>query len=534
MQAGPVAYNRRTYRYVIAAAVLLILVLGFAYAATYSGIGSTSVNATSRGTGGAGPTQTSTPTDGSSASSTQGAPSSTSTSSSSSTSSSTSTSTSVSTSTPTSSSSVSVSGDWLTYHGSNSRDGYDATTSNFTSPTVEWKTAVDGDVYAEPLSFNGSVFVVTENDTVYSISVATGIVNWSFQAGTAANSTQPPYACNGGEPTIAPLIGITSTPVIDPSTSTIYVVALNSGVAFNLFAINTSTGQVRWSSPVGANGFVFTYQEQRAALTLANGLVYVAFSDYSWACGPAYGWMMGLSATGNGTQYSYQITNTSEADIWETEGASVGASGFVYIVTGNSYYNTTYNYADSVLEFTPQLSLVSYFAPSDWAYLGPADLDQGTTGATLLPGNLVFSIGKAGVGYLLNSTDLGGIGGQLASLSVCSTGAWGATAYANGVIYIPCADGIHAVSVNTGPHPSLTSLWNNTFGFSGPPIVAGGAVLALNIYSGALYALNPLTGAVISDVSLVPVNSVAHFTTPSIGGGLILFAGNDSVYGLNP
>jgi outer membrane protein assembly factor BamB len=427
-----------------------------------------------------------------------------------------------------------VAGDWLTYHGSTTRDGYDSNLPNVTTLSLGWKTHVDGPVYAEPVSFNGSIFVVTENDTIYSLSQTTGQILWSFQAGTPANSTAAPYACNGGEPTITPIIGITGTPVIDPSTSTLYAVALNSGVNFTLFAVNTNTGLPRWSSSIGASGFDFLHQEQRGALTLANGLIYVPFGSYSWSCGNPTGWLFGISANGNGTQYSYQVTNTNEADIWTPEGASVDSAGFVYVVTGNSYYNATFNYADSVIKLTPHLTVVNYFTPSNWAALGPDDLDQDTTGATILPDNLIFSIGKSGIAYLLNSTDLGGAGGQLASLPLCLGGAWGSTSYYDGVVYIPCYSGLYAVAVHTGAHPSLTSLWNATLGFMGPPIIAGGVVWTLGIDSGTLYALNPTTGAIVTSISLISGEGLAHFSTPSVAGKLLVFAGDDTVFALNP
>lgn len=369
---------------------------------------------------------------------------------------------------------------------------------------------------------------------VYSVSASNGAIQWSVSLGTPAVSDKAPYTCNGGEPTIQPLIGITSTPVIDPSTSTLYVVAQNYGVGVFLFAINTNNGQTLWSKMITASGFNYIPQEQRGALALANGFVYIPFSSYSWTCSAAFGWLFAISANGNGTQYSHQVDTQSEGDIWAPEGVTVDSSGFIYIVTGNSYYNATYNYADSVLKFTPDLQLVSYFAPSNWAYLGPADQDLTTTGATLLPGNLIFSIGKQGIAYLLNSTDLGGIGGQLASLSVCAGGAWGSTAYANGVVYVPCVDGLHAVAVHGGTSPSLTSVWNNTFGFAGPAIVAGGVVLTVNIYGGELYALNPQTGATMSTLQIVPAGTFAHFVTPSTGGGLLFLGGNNTLVAISP
>ena len=398
---------------------------------------------------------------------------------------------------------------------------------------------VDGPVYAEPLSFNGSVYVATENDTVYALSATDGAVEWSEHLGTPANTTAPPYECdNGAIPSINPLAGITGTPVIDPATGTIYVVALLNDTGYRLFALSTGDGQVRWSTMVSETGLNYTNQDQRAALTLANGMVYVAFGGFSYVCtGIPHGWVVAYADNGNGTTYSYEVPSSGEADIWEAEGLSVDSSGFLYAVTGNSDTTGPFDYGVSVIKLTPDLSVVGYFSPTNFLTLDQDDLDLSTTGATLLPGNLIFSIGKEGIGYLLNSSDLGGIGGQLASLTVCEGGAWGSTAYASGIVYIPCIDGIHAVAVTGGAHPSLTSLWNYTDFYAGPPIVAGGAVWTVDIYNGTLFALNPEHGTLMAQVNLssdmVP-DSLAHFSTPSVGDGLLLFAADETVYALNP
>jgi outer membrane protein assembly factor BamB len=66
--------------------------------------------------------------------------------------------------------------------------------ANLSSLSVNWRTKVDGAVFAEPVSFNGSVFVVTENDTIYSLSTATGAVQWYRHVATPANSIAAPYA----------------------------------------------------------------------------------------------------------------------------------------------------------------------------------------------------------------------------------------------------------------------------------------------------------------------------------------------------
>jgi len=187
---------------------------------------------------------------------------------------------------------------------------------------------------------------------------------------------------------------------------------------------------------------------------------------------------------------------------------------------------------------TPHLSVASYFAPTNWADLNANDLDLGSTGATLLPRHLVFSIGKDGVGYLLNDRNLGGIGGQLFSSRVCvgslfdgEGGAWGGTAFAAGIVYVPCAGGVAALAVQTGATPRFSSLWNYTGIFAGPPIIAAGAVWTFDIFNGDLYALNPQTGAFILKMPLGPLR---HFTTPSAGGGLIFVASENVVRAINP
>jgi hypothetical protein len=327
--------------------------------------------------------------------------------------------------------------------------------------------------------------------------------------------------------------------VIDPGSGTIYVAALINDTGYLLFALDTSTGHQISNSSISAPGFQYLPEEQRGALALANGFVYVPFGGYSWSCfypGPI-GWVIAMSPTGSGEEYAWHPPTMVEGDVWEPEGVSVGASGTVYLVTGDSD-NASFDYGNAVIALSPDLTFAGtqndYFAASNWQYTNQNDMDLSDTGATLLPDNLLFSIGKDGIGYLLNATDLGGIGGQLASLQICSGGAWGSTTYANGVIYVPCGEGLKAVEVHSGAQPTLTSLWNNTFGFAGPAIVAGGAVLTVDIYSGVLYALNPMTGAMIGMDMVVPTDTFAHFTTPSVGDGLLFLAGNDTIFGLSP
>lgn len=431
---------------------------------------------------------------------------------------------------------------WLSYHNDNSRDGYDGSLPTINSPAVAWSIGVAGAVYSEPLFYNGNVYVATEGNEVYAINANTGSVEWSEFLGAPVNSLIPPIACPPNGPNIVPTIGITGTPAIDASSKTMYVAALINDSGYKMFALNTDTGEVRWSTPIAPSNFDSNVEEQRGALAIANGMVYVPFGGFDYICPNGVdpnGMVVGLSLDNNGTQYVYRVPASPEGDIWAPEGVSVDSSGFLYVVSGDSDTSLR-TYGNAVLKLTPQLSNVSFFQASDQAYTNTNDIDLGSTGATLLPGNLVFSIGKDGIGYLLNASNLGGIGGQLYSATVCgSSGAWGASSYANGVIYVPCGvgayPGLHALSLNQGTQPTFTALWNSTAFFSGPPIIAAGAVWTFDIFSSTLYALDPATGSPLYTLApYIGPGQLPHFTTPSAGGGMLFFAENETVIGLDP
>jgi hypothetical protein len=125
----------------------------------------------------------------------------------------------------------------------------------------------------------------------------------------------------------------------------------------------------------------------------------------------------------------------------------------------------------------------------------------------------VFAIGKEGVGVILSTSNLGGIGGQLFQANVCGGGAYGGTAYQPPLLFVPCTDGLVALRVNGN---SFSTAWRSNSLNAGPPIIAGGVVWAIDIDSGALTGYAPDTGHVVANESL---GSVTHFATPSAGGG---------------
>jgi len=163
---------------------------------------------------------------------------------------------------------------WTTYHPDTPRSGYDASAPAYVGgPYSSWTKAVDAEVYAEPLAFNGRVYVATMGDSVYAFDAASGNPVW---AKTGLGTPRPGY-CSWGATT-----GIMSTPVIDPSTNILYAVGLddNAGAPrYRMYGLNLSDGSA-------ASGFPITMgpnpqdQNQRAALALANGHVYAAFGGW--------------------------------------------------------------------------------------------------------------------------------------------------------------------------------------------------------------------------------------------------------------
>ena len=123
-------------------------------------------------------------------------------------------------------------------------------------------TRVNGQVFAQPLSVGNSVLVATENDYVYSINRNTGAVNWSRQLGS-------PYAAAAEDcaqtPVVLPYIGVTSAPVYDPSTGTLYVSGMLTGPpgddshlstrspTYDLFALNETTGAIKWRKQIAGS-----------------------------------------------------------------------------------------------------------------------------------------------------------------------------------------------------------------------------------------------------------------------------------------
>jgi outer membrane protein assembly factor BamB len=418
---------------------------------------------------------------------------------------------------------------WTVYHDSPAGTGVvpgvtsvDTMTRAWTSPTL------DGEIYGEPLVFDGRVYVATENDTVYALNASNGAKVWSTHLATPVPSTDLP--CGD----ITPTVGITGTPVIDPSRREIFVVAdelVNGAPAHVLTGLDTASGRTELTQDVDPAGADTAALLQRTGLTLDDGRVVFGMAGNFGDCSSYKGRVFAVPE-GGGTRRLFTVdaaAGESQGGIWMGGAAPVvDPAGHVWVATGNGSvysYSHAYDDSDSVLELSPTMRLLQYFAPSNWPVNNSQDLDM-STAPVLLPDGQVILTGKSAVVYLLDGAHLGGIGHQQASLAnACPEDIDGGIAMVGMTVYLPCQTGIIAVTATRSP-PALHLLWSSGTG-GGPAIVAAGLVWTIG-QNGVLYGLNPATGKIRQQASIGAVAN--HFPTPSVADGLMLApAANDVV-----
>jgi len=179
---------------------------------------------------------------------------------------------------PAPSASAPAASDWTTYHRDNARTGYLAGLADPARLTRAWSTRLDGAVYAEPLVVGDRVLVATEADTLYSLDRRSGQVQWHTTVGKPVPLSALP--CGNIDP-----LGITGTPVYDPATGLVFAVAEVTGPAHVLVGVDVRSGQVRVRRSVDPPGVDPRPHQQRAALALSQGKVYVAFGGLLGDCG---------------------------------------------------------------------------------------------------------------------------------------------------------------------------------------------------------------------------------------------------------
>ncbi len=434
-----------------------------------------------------------------------------------------------------------------TQHNDIGRTGQNLTETTLTTSDVNgtsfgklFTMVVDGQVYAQPLylpsvTINGAahrvVFVATEHDSVYAFDATTGNQLWKVTMldtahGAASGATTDPESdtgCTDIEALNGSLeYGITSTPVIDASTGTIYVEAEtfeNGYPVQRLHALDITSGAEKFGGPTtiqasvagtgsGSSGGVLKFdpkwENQRSGLLLLNGNVYLAFAshcDYS----PWHGWILGYSASSlSQTAVFVSTPNDSNSGIW------MGGSGLaadvengvnrIFPVTGNGTYDATTPYATNTVDYgddilrlavssTGALSVADAFTPYNQGTYSADDADVGSGGALVLPDqsgsnpHLLVQLGKSGSLYLVNRDNLGGYNtstNNIVQQLQATGGLWGMPAYWNGNVYVwPSLGALNQYSLTNGllssspveVSPQTESAWYG----STPSVSANGA-----------------------------------------------------------
>jgi len=411
---------------------------------------------------------------------------------------------------------------WLGYHGGASGSGVAVGIHSVNTAAPKWTSPVlDGQLYGEPLVDGKEILVATENDTVYALSSATGAVRWAKHLATAVPSNQLP--CGD----ISPTVGITGTPVIDQGRNEIFVMAfeIDHGVARHyLYGLSVTTGAVMMRHVVSTPTADQLPYLNRSALALDQGSVVYTFGGNYGDCQTYHGVVGAIKENGMGAAVSFVVDHgpgQSQGAIWMGgAAATIDAAGNVWVETGNGSVTSpghSYDDSDGVLELSPTMHLKSFFAPTSWVQDNASDADLSAQPAVLGNG-LVVATGKSGNIYLLHASHLGGVGGQIATInSGCGNVLDGGYAVHGNLVYLPCVSGPLAVRVTTSP-VTITVVWRGAAG-GGPPIMAAQKVWSIG-QDGVLYGFNPTNGVVVQHVELG--NLANHFSTPSVGDGLML------------
>jgi len=439
----------------------------------------------------------------------------------------------------------------------------------FTSPMIQ------GPTFAQPLYFEGAaggknlVIVATSLNYVYALDAANGTVVWQKQVGMPAPRAE--FSCgnmNSG-------LGIVGTPVIDAASKTMYFDAAEPGPIRKIHAWSLDDGSERMGWPIdvvasvrmGATTFIPTVHSQRAAPTLVNGMLYMPYGGLAGDCGNYHGWVVGIPIDNPAGIKSFATASPRGGGIWGPGGlASDGTS--IYAATGNTFGATANNWGhgEAILKFSagPTFSgaATDYFRPSNWLDLDGSDTDLGGSGPVLVdvpganPSQLVVALGKNGVIYLINRTNLGGQGtgngstgegvasADVASNSIIQAAAAYTTAQGTYVAFkgngMGCPAGqsgnLVAVKISAASPPAPTVAWCANPGGNASPMVTTtdgrSDPIVWTLSGNNLRGYDGDTGAVVFNGGAAgdSVTALAQFVTPIAARGRIFVASNSNVY----
>ena len=401
-----------------------------------------------------------------------------------------------------------------TYHRTQDRIGYTPRVPTPTRLVRSWSRVLDGQVYAQPLVVGANAIVATEADSLYAYSLTTTALTWHVKLATPDAASSLP--CGN----ISPHVGITGTPVYDQASGLIFVVTESRGAVHTLFAVRAVDGHVAWHRTVDIAGRSRNAEQQRGALAVANGRVYVPFGGRYGDCGNYAGFVVSVPISGSGASvyFSAVTGGSSEGGIWTAPGLSVATDGTLFASVGNgAATRAPWDGSDSVVHLSATLHRTAFFVPAHWAAENAGDVDLGSSGPMLLPGNRELISGKGGDVYLLTSASAAAMRTPLAHWAGCA--AYGGDAFdpVLSAAYLPCEDGLRRINVGA---KSLKAVWH--IGSSGSPAVAAGLVWFVS--GGVLTAISEANGHTWRSVGLGA--STSRFVTPVVLSGRVIVGTN--------
>jgi hypothetical protein len=478
----------------------------------------------------------------------------------------------------------------LQHHNDAARDGVyvDAKITKAAAGTMHIDTTfagtIAGSVYAQPLYLAGTaggpdlVIVATTDNRVYALNAATGLSAWNQQFGA------PVTAGLCGSP-LNPL-GIYGTPIIDAATRTLYFDAMTNttanGARHMVHAVAADSGTERAGWPVdlsatatsGSTAFDSPVQNQRAALALLGGKLFVPFGGHLGDCGGYHGWLVGISTTAP-TQVSAWATTAFAGGVWGSSGiASDGTS--LFVATGNTKATagsgptgsspTSWGGGEAVIKFPATLvqpalaTTTDYFFPSNWPTLDNNDTDIGGSGPVLFtvpganPSALAMQLGKDGKAYLLNRANLGGMdaapltGATVSTSTVIQASVAYTTATATYVVLkgngVGCptgqSGGLTAVKVSAASPPALSVAWCGGGTVSSSPsvsVTSGAGANAVVWFVGGdnkLHGIDGDTGQSVFAGGTTTLAGVQRIQTPVVVNGRVFVAGTDRLFAFTP
>ena len=386
--------------------------------------------------------------------------------------------------------------------------------------------AADGFIYAQPLyvpnvaiSGKGThnvVFVATENDSVYAFDADASMAalwhaNLLDTAHGAGSGAAPVTSGSGGGVDVdchdlIPMLGVTSTPVIDPSTGTMYVEAKSkesNAFIHRLHALDITTGSEKAPGPmvISTTGFDALKHNERPGLLLLNGMIYLAYASQCDNT-PYHGWIFAYDAATFTQKAAFNESPNGRMGGFWMSGAGIAADsgGNLYIASGNGDFSPTADLGDTILKLSfdgTNLSLSDYFTPFDQNSLDQSDIDLGSGGVLLLPdqpgghAHELVQAGKEGTIYVVDRDQMTAGNKHYCSSNCNNTDSqiveelqseidqmWSSPAYWNGKVYFwSTNDVLKVFSLNSGQlavPPTLSNSSGSPYPGSTPSISSNG------------------------------------------------------------